>query len=169
MGVAGHLLDLPAVVSSPIGSRQHNVEVSLNEWHGGVFLHSRGVLVVLQPGQKVVPGVDGNIPGQVLQGLFNISDGNIEGRLVSILPSLMRDIAAGSASAPAARVTAKILWAEWGRARGTRTPTTSASTSTIWAERREPAVTTTAVEGSSAAVRRDHTPVFKVTGRGATA
>src|SRR5258706_12487953 len=169
MGVAGHLLDLPAVVSGPISSRQHNVEVSLNEWHGGILLHTRSVLVVLQPGQEVVPGVNSDIPRQVLQGLLHIGDGNIEGGLVSVFPGLMGNIMPGRASASAALVTLKILWTEGGRARGACTSTASASTSTVRTKRRKPAVSTTAAVSSSSTVRRVHTPVFKVTGRGATA
>src|SRR5258706_4158139 len=168
MRITGQLFNLPAIISSTSGSQQNYIKTGLHERHGGGLLHARGVLVVLQPRQEVVPCVNSYRTGQVFQRLFHVSNGDIERRLVSILPGHMGDITADSATAATA-ITIEILWTEGGRARGTRTPAAPARTSTIRTKRWESAVTTTAAGGSTTAVRRVQTSVFKVTGRGATA
>src|SRR5258706_9707520 len=168
MRVTSELLNLPVVVSSSSGSQQDQVETSLQERHGGGLLHAGGALVVLQPGQKVVPCVNSNRTGQILQRLLHVSNGDIERGLVSILPCFMGDITADNATTATA-IAIKILWTEGGWARDTRAPAAPARSSTIRTKRGEPAVTTTAAGSSSAAVRGVQAPVFKVTGRGATA
>src|SRR5258706_6542873 len=120
MRVTGQLLNLPAVVSSSSGSQQDHVKMGLQERHGGGFFHARGALVVLQPRQKVVPHVNSDRTGQILQRFFHVSNSDIKRGLVSILPCHMGDITADNATAATA-ITIEILWTEGGRARVTST------------------------------------------------
>src|SRR5258706_14552875 len=75
----------------------------------------------------------------------------------------MRDNTMGSAPATAAGITIEELRAEGPRARGTATRLAPAGTMTIRAERWKTSVSTT-MEGSTAAARKVHTTIPKITG-----
>src|SRR5258706_676086 len=102
MRVARQILNLTLIISKPSGSRQCYAKTSFNERNRRSLIHTRGLLVILQPGQEIIPGINRDVPGQVLQGLLHVGNGDVKWGLVSIVPSVMRDITLCSALATAA-------------------------------------------------------------------
>src|SRR5258706_3203096 len=156
MCISRHLLNLPSVISDLASGCQNHAEVSFHERHSSVLIHPGRAQIILQPRQEIIPGINHNVTGQVLQGLLHAANGDVERRLVSVLPRLMRSILMGNTLATTTMVTIEELLMERSRARGPASHPTSAKTTSRWAEGRKTVGTTTSIG-------RVHPSIFKIT------